>query len=137
MSCGECASGDGAVVENVCGAGCSDQGATGERASPPERSDTTGVRKSGFQPVSLAGEIEAAKVLAYAMPRLREGVQRVEGAGLEMTAIVEPVREMGEQEERMERYRFGLSTMEREEIRVMTVRDLRRVADTARLELRV
>ena len=32
----------------------------------------------------------------------------------------------------MERYRFGVETMEGQEIRVMTVADLARVAETAR-----
>jgi hypothetical protein len=37
----------------------------------------------------------------------------------------------------MERYRFGVEAMERQEIRVVTVSDLVRVAETARMELRV
>ena len=45
-----------------------------------------------FQAVSLEGDVEAAKGLAYSAPQLREGVQRVEGAALELTAIVEPLR---------------------------------------------
>ena len=43
-----------------------------------------------FHAVSLDGDVEAAKVLAYSAHGLREGVLRVEGARLELTAVVEP-----------------------------------------------
>jgi hypothetical protein len=91
-----------------------------------------------FQAVSLEGDVEAAKGLAYSAPQLRDGVMRVESARLELTAVVEPIRMMGESaDEATERYRFGVETMERQEIRVMTVSDLARIAETARVELRV
>jgi hypothetical protein len=99
-----------------------------------------------FQAVSLEGDVEAAKGFAYSAPQLREGVERVERARLELTAVVEPVRRSGnreqgtgnsEDDEALERYRFGVEAMEREAIRVVTVSDLARVAETARLELRV
>ena len=91
-----------------------------------------------FQAVSLEADVEAAKGLAYSAPQLREGVQRVEGAKLELTAIVEPLRTVSDTEdEAMERYRFGVEAMERQEIRVVTLSDLARVAETARIELRV
>ena len=91
-----------------------------------------------FQAVSLEGDVEAAKGLAYSAPQLMEGVQRVEAARLELTAIVEPLRAVSNTEdEAMERYRFGVEAMERQEIRVVTLNDLARVAETARIELRV
>lgn len=94
-----------------------------------------------FQAVSLEGDVEAAKVLAYSAPQLREGVLRVESARLELTAVVEPIRMVADGEDSLdeatERYRFGVEEMERQEIRVMTVSDLARVAETARVELRV
>jgi hypothetical protein len=91
-----------------------------------------------FQAVSLDGDVESAKVLAYSAPQLREGVQRVESSRLELTAVVEPLRTVTDDEdEAVERYRFGVETMERQEIRVMTVSDLARIAETARVELRV
>ncbi|WP_263382783.1 DUF3037 domain-containing protein [Granulicella arctica] len=92
-----------------------------------------------FHAVSLEGDVEAAKVLAFTAPQLRDGVARVEQAKLEMTAIVEPIRLLaGEPEdEASEAYRFGVETMERQAIRVMTVNDLARIAETARVELRV
>jgi len=86
-----------------------------------------------FQTVSLENDVEMAKVMAYSAGALREGVVRVEGAELELTAIVEPVAGVADEEQ----YRFGVSVMEREAIRVLTARDLGRVAETARQELRV
>jgi len=90
-----------------------------------------------FQAISLAGDVEAAEVLAFSSTGLREGVQRLEGASLELTAIVEPLREMEDESTAVDRYRFGVETMERESIRVLTVNDLERVAQTARRELRL
>ena len=91
-----------------------------------------------FQAVSLGGDVEAAKVLAYTMPELRSGVTRVEAAKLEMTAVVEPLRSLeSSADDEVERYRFGVEAMERAEIRVMTLTDLPRMAETARLELRI
>ena len=91
-----------------------------------------------FQAVSLEGDVEAAKGLAFSAPRLRDGVERVEGIGLELTAVVEPLRTVAAEEgEAWDRYRFGVETMEREGVRVVTVNDLARAAETARRELRV
>jgi hypothetical protein len=111
------------------------------RAGDPMKIDC-GYRPNGvirmFQAVSLEGDVEAAKGLAYSAPQLIEGVQRVESARLELTAIVEPLRAVSDTEdEAMERYRFGVEAMERQEIRVVTLNDLARVAETARTELRV
>jgi Protein of unknown function (DUF3037) len=86
-----------------------------------------------FQAVSLDGDVEAAKGLAYSAAGMREGVERVEGVALELTAIVEPISAVGD----AELYGFAVGVMEREEIRVLTVADLGRVAETARRELRV
>jgi len=101
-----------------------------------------------FHAVSLEGDLEAAKVLAFSAPQIAQGVSRVENATLELTAIVEPLRGLlgknseeilatGEQEDRVEQYRFGVQTMERNQIRVMTVADLPRIAERAREELRM
>jgi hypothetical protein len=111
------------------------------RAGDPMRIDC-GYRPNGlirmFQAVSLDGDVEAAKVLAYSAPQLRDGVLRVESAKLELTAVVEPLRLVAsENDEASERYRFGVEAMESQEIRVMTVNDLARISETARVELRV
>ena len=86
-----------------------------------------------FQAVSLDKDVEAAKGLAYSAAGLRAGVERVEGISLELTAVVEPVSAVGD----AELYGFAVGVMEREAIRVLTVSDLGRVAETARRELRV
>ena len=127
------------------------------RAGDPLRIDC-GYRPNGvvrmFHAVSLEGDLEAAKVLAFSAPALSEGVMRVEAATLELTAVVTPLREhrqspgrlaagareissSGAEAERAESYRFGVETMERSSIRVLTVADLPRVAERARVELRV
>jgi hypothetical protein len=85
--------------------------------------------------------VELAKVLAFSTPAMREGVARVENAELELTAIVEPLRnghgEVALGEDDVEQYRFGVETMEAQQIRVLTVNDMERVAETAKRELRV
>jgi hypothetical protein len=121
------------------------------QAGDPLRIDC-GYRPNGvvrmFQAVSLEGDLEAAKVLAFSAPQLVDGVARVERATLELTAIVEPLRRLlgndpegpmasGAEQDRVEQYRFGVETMERSHIRVLTVGDLPRVAERAREELRV
>ena len=111
------------------------------RSGDPMKIDC-GYRPNGvirmFQAVSLDNDVEAAKGLAYSAPQLREGVLRVESAKLELTAVVEPLRTVSDiEDEAMERYRFGVEAMERQEIRVVTVSDLARVAETARVELRI
>jgi hypothetical protein len=94
-----------------------------------------------FHAVSLASDVELAKVLAFSASALRSGVARVENAELQLTAIVEPLRngngEVTVDEDHVEQYRFGVETMEAQQIRVLTVNDLERVAETARRELRV
>jgi hypothetical protein len=89
-----------------------------------------------FHAVSLEGDSEVAKVLAFSVPGLTEGVRRVENAELELTAVVEPAKEHAEEEERLEQYRFAVETMEAQRIRVLTTSDMARVAETARRELR-
>ena len=109
----------------------------GYLASIGANSGADGVVKM-FQAVSLDGDVEAAKVLAYSAPQLMEGVRRVEGAGLELTAVVEPLRSVSDlEDEASERYAFGVDTMERQAIRVITINDLVRAAETAKRELGV
>ena len=90
-----------------------------------------------FHAVSLDTDLDAAKVLAYSASRLREGTLRVEKSPLELTAIVEPLRTLGTEDDLAERYRFGVDSMEREQIRVITTNDLGRAVETARRELRL
>ena len=93
-----------------------------------------------FHAVSLEPGVEMAKVLAFSASGLRAGVERVEKAQLELTAVIEPAAKLGatdEEPERLEMYRFGVETMEEHHIRVLTTSDLGRVAETARRELRI
>jgi hypothetical protein len=93
-----------------------------------------------FHAVSLEPGVEMAKVLAFSASSLRAGVERVEKAQLELTAIIEPAARVGataEEPERLEMYRFGVETMEEHHIRVLTISDLGRVAETASRELRI
>ena len=56
----------------------------------------------------------------------------------QLAAIVEPLRSVAaERGEAEDRYRFGVETMEEQGLRVLTVNDLGRIAETARRELRV
>jgi hypothetical protein len=93
-----------------------------------------------FQAISLESDADDAKLLAFSALSLVAGVKRVEKADLELTAIVEPIRQAeGNEpsEEWIARYRFGVEIMEEHTIRVMTSSDLPRIAETARRELRV
>ncbi len=113
------------------------------RPGDPLRIDA-GYRPNGvirmFHAVALEPGVETAKVLAFSASALRAGVERVEKAALELTAIVEPAQKLGatdDDPDRLASYRFGIETMEEHQIRVLTTSDLSRVADTARRELRV
>jgi hypothetical protein len=113
------------------------------RPGDPLRIDV-GYRPNGlirmFHAVSMEPGVEMAKVLAFSEACLRAGVERVEKAELELTAVIEPAAKLGatdEEPERLEMYRFGVETMEEHHIRVLTTSDLERVAETARRELRV
>jgi hypothetical protein len=113
------------------------------RPGDPLRIDA-GYRPNGivkmFHAVSLEPGVEMAKVLAFSSAGLRAGVERVEKAALELTAVIEPAAKIGatdEEPERLEMYRFGVETMEEHQIRVLTTSDMGRVAETARQELRI
>lgn len=93
-----------------------------------------------FHAVSLEGDSDWPKVLAFSIGAIRDGVARVEKAKLELTTVVEPIAEVSaerEDAERVEQYRFSVETMEAADIRVMTTSDLPRIAETAQRELRV
>jgi len=113
------------------------------RQGDPLRLDA-GYRPNGvirmFHAVSLEPGLDLAKVLAFSAAGLRTGVERVEKASLELTAIIEPASKLGANDDdpdRLAMYRFGVETMEENQIRVLTTADMSRVAETARRELRV
>ena len=86
-----------------------------------------------FHAVSLEADTEVAKSLAYSAGEMREGVARVEGVELELTAFVEAISSVSDPEQ----YGFGVGVMEKAGLRVLTVADLGRVAEAARRDLRV
>lgn len=113
------------------------------RPGDPLRIDV-GYRPNGvirmFHAVSLEPGVEMAKVLAFSAAALKAGVERVEKAELQLTAVIEPAARLGASDEdpdRLALYRFGVEAMEEHQIRVLTTSDLGRVAETARRELRV
>ena len=129
------------------------------QAGDPLRIDC-GYRPNGtirmFHAVSLDGDLDAAKVLAFSAKAMREGVRRVERAKLELTAIIEPraawldklagksragkagLNAAAEQDRDQEAaYDFALKTMGQQQITVMTTADLPRIADAARLALHI
>lgn len=117
--------------------------ATYTKAGDPLRIDC-GYRPNGvvrmFHAVSLEGDTELAKVLAFSASALHEGVARVENATLQLTAVVEPlaqVRGDAEDDDVTAQYRFAVETMEAQEIRVMTTTDLPRMAEAAKREMRM
>jgi hypothetical protein len=83
-----------------------------------------------FHAVSLAADVDAAKVLAFTYPDLRDGITRLEEATSELTAVVEPDLDRAD-----EAILFALATLERSQIAVATTGELPRLADTARSEL--
>lgn len=113
------------------------------QAGDPMKLDC-GYRPNGviriFHAVSLENDVEGAKSLAYSAPLLQKGIEREEKATLELTAVVEPIRSFSDEhfiDEASDRYRFGVDAMERQQIRVLTINDLARAAETARIELRL
>ncbi len=85
-----------------------------------------------FQAVSLATDVDAAKVLAFTYPQVREGIARVEQAETSLTAIVED-----ELDRTDEPIAFALATLARSQITVAAQAEMPRLAETVRRELRI
>ncbi len=85
-----------------------------------------------FHALSLAADVDAAKVLAFTYSDLREGIARIEQAKSELTAVVEPDLDRSD-----EAVSFALATLARSQVAVATTNELPRLADRARLELRI
>ncbi len=83
-----------------------------------------------FQAVSLETDVDAAKVLAFSYPALREGLRRAENAGSELTAVVEDGLNRGD-----ESIGFALATLAASEIRVAVVSEMAGIAERARVEM--
>lgn len=85
-----------------------------------------------FQAVSLATEVDSAKVLAFSYPQIREGIARLENAKTSLTAIVEDDLDRNDQA-----VEFALDIFEKTSIMVASMSELPAIADRARRELKV
>ncbi|HVP50937.1 MAG TPA: DUF3037 domain-containing protein [Terriglobales bacterium] len=85
-----------------------------------------------FHAVSLATDVDAAKVLAFTYPQIREGIARLEQAKTSLTAIVEDDLDRGD-----EPIAFALDTLARSQIAVAAQAELPRLAEAVRRDLRV
>jgi len=85
-----------------------------------------------FQAVSLEPDVDAAKVLAFSYPALREGLRRAENAASELTAVVEDGLNRDD-----DAIGFALATLAASEIRVAAMSEMPAFAERARMELRV
>jgi hypothetical protein len=85
-----------------------------------------------FQAVSLATDVNAAKVLAYSYPRIAEGIQRDERAATSLTAVVEDELSLGD-----EAIQFALTIMEQSGIQTAGASTMPGIAELARKELRL
>ena len=85
-----------------------------------------------FQAVSLATDVNAAKVLAYSYPRIAEGIQRDEQAATSLTAVVEDSPDATD-----EGIQFSIAIMEQSKIRIAGVSEMAGIAELARKELRL
>jgi len=85
-----------------------------------------------FQAVSLATDVDSAKVLAFSYPQIREGIARLENAKTSLTAVVEDDLDRGD-----DAIGFALETFENTSILVATTSELPQIAQRARMEMRV
>jgi len=85
-----------------------------------------------FHAVSLATDVDAAKILAFSYPQVREGVARVEGCQTELTAIIEPGLQREDQE-----VAFAMEMLQRNAIHIAGTDELPRLAEAARREMRI
>jgi len=84
-----------------------------------------------FHAVSLASDVDAAKVLAFTYPQIREGIARLEQAKTSLTAIVEDDLDRAD-----EPIAFALDILAGSLIAVRAQAELPRLAEAARRELR-
>lgn len=84
-----------------------------------------------FHAVSLAAEVDSAKVLAFSFPLIAEGIRKKEKAKTELTAVVEDNLDRKD-----EAIAFALATLKGSHIAVAPQAELPRIAEAARRELR-
>jgi hypothetical protein len=90
-----------------------------------------------FHAVSLEGDLNAAKSLAFSMRLLADGVAKIDQASLQMTAIIEAIDDVSEDGDDRKQYKRGIDLMESNEIRVWPLSQVARLAEVARTELKL
>lgn len=85
-----------------------------------------------FHAVSLATEVDSAKVLAFSYPALAAGISKFENAKTDLTAIVED--DLNRDDDAVQ---FAIATFQQSSINVATVSQLPGLAERARTELRL
>jgi len=83
-----------------------------------------------FHAVSLATDVNAAKVLAFTFPQLQAGIHRAEGKRVELTAVVEDDLPAGN-----ETVSFSKNTLREQQIQIAPLAELSELAATAAREL--
>jgi len=83
-----------------------------------------------FHAVSLATDVNAAKVLAFTFPQLQVGIHRAEGKRAELTAIVEDDLPAGD-----ESVSFARETLEQHAITIVAAAEMPQIAAAAAHEL--
>ncbi len=85
-----------------------------------------------FHAVALKSDINAAKILAFSYPQMKDGIEKRGKAGSVLTAIVDDALV-----ETDERIAFALFTLTQNQIQIAHVADLNAIAEQARVELRL
>lgn len=85
-----------------------------------------------FHAVSLASDVDSAKVLAFTYPQIVEGIARLEKAKAELTAIVED-----DLDTKDEPIAFALETLKQSRITVSPMGGIATIAEAIRRDLRV
>ena len=83
-----------------------------------------------FHAVSLLTDVNAAKILAFTFPQLREGIQKAEKKQAELTAIVDDDLPVDD-----DAVNFARETLERHAIHIASIHELPRIAAAAAQEM--
>jgi len=83
-----------------------------------------------FHAVSLASDVNAAKILAFTFPQLKEGIQKAERKRAELTAVVEDDLPAGD-----ESISFARDTLQQHSISIASATEMPRIAAAAAREL--
>lgn len=85
-----------------------------------------------FQAISLAADVNVAKVLAFSYPQIAASILRQENATAQLTAVVEANMNIED-----EGVSFAYKILEQSGIRVVAVGQMQQIAEIARKELRL